>query len=162
MLATHSDQTLRLLADASDEERSVLGAFGYQKNDVVLHTDASLMPRRRLAWASWNYHLTQPASDLPTVTYWMNKLQSLATEEEYFVTLNRTDAIDPARVLRSFVYHHPIFSTEAVEAQARHASIDGNGGVHFCGAYWGYGFHEDGVKSGLAVVEHIRSEVFAT
>jgi hypothetical protein len=117
------------------------------------------MPQRPKAWASWNYHLTQPATALSTVTYWMNELQSLPGDTPYFVTLNRNAAVDPAKVLRRFVYHHPIFTTGAVRAQARHGEIDGAGGVHFAGAYWGYGFHEDGVNSALAVVERIANEV---
>jgi predicted NAD/FAD-binding protein len=155
VLACHSDQALAMLADASPLEREIVGAFGYQRNDAVLHTDSSLMPKRRKAWASWNYHLTQPASALSTVTYWMNELQSLPGDVPYFVTLNRNADIDPTKVERSFVYHHPIFTTATVRAQARHGEIDGAGGVHFAGACWGYGFHEDGVKSALAVVENI-------
>ena len=158
VLATHSDTALRMLADASPLEREVLGALGYQRNEVLLHTDASLMPRRRRAWASWNYHVTDPAAELPTVTYWMNALQGLDVDTDYFVTLNRSADVDPARVLRSFVYHHPIFSTAAVRAQARHAEIDGVSGVHFCGAYWGYGFHEDGLQSALAVLRNLARE----
>ena len=155
VLATHGDQALRLLADATPAEREVLGAFRTQRNDVVLHTDPSLMPRRRRAWASWNYHVTDPPSDLPTVTYWMNELQGLGGETPYFVTLNRGDDIDPRAVLRRMVYHHPIYSTAAVRSQARHAEIDGAHGVHFCGAYWGYGFHEDGLQSGLTVAARL-------
>lgn len=157
VLATHGDQALRLLGDPTLDERVVLGAFRTQRNDVVLHTDDALMPRRRRAWASWNYHVTEPASDLPTVTYWMNELQRLPDDTQYFVTLNREDAIDPRKIVRRFVYHHPIHSTAAVRAQARHAEIDGAHGVHFCGAYWSYGFHEDGVRSGLTVAERLGS-----
>lgn len=158
VLATHADTSLRLLADATRAERTVLGAFEYQRNDVALHTDASLMPRRRRAWASWNYHVADPPSELPTVTYWMNNLQGLAGDTEYFVTLNRTADVDPAKVLRTFVYDHPVFTTEAVRAQARHAEIDGVERVHFCGAYWGYGFHEDGVRSGQEVARRLKLE----
>jgi predicted NAD/FAD-binding protein len=156
VLACHSDQALALLAEPTPLEREVVGAFGYQRNDALLHTDTRLMPERRRAWASWNYHLTKPASPLATVTYWMNELQSLPGEVPYLVTLNRNADVDPRKVLRRFVYHHPIFTTGAVAAQARHGEVDGAGGVHFAGAYWGYGFHEDGVKSGLAVVERIQ------
>ncbi len=159
VLATHADQSLRMLVDASAKEREILGAFGFQRNDAALHTDTSIMPKKRRAWASWNYHVTGSPSDLPTVTYWMNRLQSLTTQRDYLVTLNRNDAIDPATVVKRFVYHHPIYSTASVAAQRRHAEIDGVAGVHFCGAYWGYGFHEDGVKSALAVLSHIPAEV---
>lgn len=159
VLATHADQSLRLLADATARERELLGAFGYQANDVVLHTDARLMPRARRAWASWNYHLARSPSPLPTVTYWMNRLQSLPGPRDWFVTLNRTDEIDPAAVLARFTYHHPIYSRAAFAAQARHAEIDGVHGVHFCGAYWGNGFHEDGMSSAEAVLARIPRAV---
>ena len=137
-------------------EREVLGGFAYQPNEVVLHTDTSIMPRRRRAWASWNYHLTEPASELPTVTYWMNLLQGLEAQEEYLVTLNRSADIDPARVVASFVYDHPVYSMASVRSQERHAEIDGVNGVHFCGAYWRYGFHEDGLQSGLTAARRVE------
>jgi len=159
VLAVHSDQALRLLTDASPREREILGAFAYQPNDVVLHTDTRLMPRARRAWASWNAHLAAEPSGLPTVTYWMNRLQSLDEPRDYLVTLNRTAEIDPERVLARFTYHHPLYSRAAFAAQERHAEIDGRYGVHFCGAYWGYGFHEDGVRSAEAVLARIGSEV---
>ncbi len=158
VLATHADTSLRMLSDASPLEREILGAFEFQRNEAVLHTDARLLPRRERAWASWNYHIDEGGAGLPTVTYWMNNLQKLASDTPYFVTLNRTAEIDESRVLRSFVYHHPIFSTRTVTAQSRHAEIDGVNGVHFCGAYWGYGFHEDGVQSALTSVSHLREE----
>lgn len=156
VLATHSDTSLRMLTDASPLEREVLGAFEYQSNEAILHTDRSVMPRLRRAWASWNYHVLHPPSELPTVTYWMNLLQGLSCAEDYFVSLNRDD-IDPARVLRRIAYAHPVFTSATVAAQARHAEVDGSNRVHFCGAYWGYGFHEDGVKSGLRVAERIAA-----
>lgn len=161
VLATHADQSLRMLADATPREREILGAFEYQRNEAVLHTDTTILPRKRRAWASWNYHVAESSRDVPTVTYWMNRLQALDCRQEYLVTLNRTEAIDPARVLRKFVYHHPVYSTRAVAAQRRHAEIDGAHGVHFCGAYWGYGFHEDGVNSALAVLARLPAEVAA-
>jgi len=159
IVAAHSDQALRMLADATPREREVLGAFEYQPNDVVLHTDARLMPREHRAWASWNFHRARVPSALPTVTYWMNRLQSLREPRDYFVTLNRTAAIDPARILARFTYHHPIYSRATLAAQAHHAEIDGAHGVHFCGAYWGYGFHEDGVRSAESVLARLRSAV---
>jgi predicted NAD/FAD-binding protein len=159
IVAAHSDQALRMLAEPTQREREVLGAFAYQPNDVVLHTDARLMPEKRRAWASWNVHRARVPSELPTVTYWMNRLQSLREPREYLVTLNRTSEIDPARVLARFTYHHPIYSRAAFAAQGRHAEIDGVYGVHFCGAYWGHGFHEDGVRSAEAVLARIPSEV---
>jgi predicted NAD/FAD-binding protein len=147
VFACHSDQALAMLQDATDAERAVLGAIRYQANEVVLHTDARLLPRRRLAWAAWNYHLPRQAADRVCVTYNMNILQGLRTRDPLCVTLNRSDAIDPARVLRRVNYAHPVFTTEAVAAQARHAEIDGEHRSWFTGAYWRFGFHEDGVWS---------------
>ena len=158
VLATHADASLRMLTDRTPLEAEVLGAFEFQANEAVLHTDTSLMPRRRRAWASWNYHVTAPATELPTVTYWMNELQSLRGDRQYFVTLNRTQDIDPSRVLRTISYNHPIFSTRTVQAQRRHSEIDGVHGVHFCGAWWRFGFHEDGVQSAQAVIRNLRAE----
>ena len=153
IFATHGPQALRLLADASVLERAVLGAFQSQQNIAVLHTDVSLLPKHRRAWASWNYHLPrEPLTDV-AVTYQMNILQSLRSPEPFCVTLNRPEAIRPDKVIREFVYEHPIYSRAAVQAQTRHAEISGGGRTHFCGAYWGYGFHEDGVKSALTVAK---------
>jgi predicted NAD/FAD-binding protein len=151
VVAAHGDQALRLLADPSDREREVLGAFAYQENEAVLHTDTQLLPRARRAWASWNYHVPREASDRATVTYHMNQLQSLPAGKNYCVTLNRTAAIRPEHVLRKMVYHHPVYTPAAVVAQRRWEEINGVNRTYFCGAYWGYGFHEDGVVSGLKV-----------
>src|SRR4051812_23658826 len=152
VLATHSDQALRMLGDASDREHEILGAIPYQANEAVLHTDARLLPRRRRAWASWNYHLLPEPPGLSTVTYHMNRLQALRADRQFCVTLNRTEAIDPAHILRRIGYAHPVFTAAGARAQARYAEI-GGGRTHFCGAYWGYGFHEDGVVSALRVAE---------
>jgi predicted NAD/FAD-binding protein len=154
--ACHSDQALRLLADATAAERSVLGAIRYQQNEVVLHTDTRLLPKRRLAWAAWNYHLADHASERVAVTYHMNMLQRLTTRTPLLVTLNMSDRIDPQRILRQMRYEHPVFTREAVAAQSRHEQIDGADRAYFCGAYWGFGFHEDGVVSALAALEHFR------
>jgi predicted NAD/FAD-binding protein len=159
VLATHSDQALRLLGDASDREHEILGAIPYQPNEAVLHTDVRLLPRRRRAWASWNYHLTQPAGSTTTVTYHMNRLQSLEAEREFCVTLNRTSEIDPRHVLRKISYHHPVYTAAGVRAQARFEEISARERTHFCGAYWGYGFHEDGVRSALRVAEHFGARL---
>ncbi len=151
VIATHSDQALALLADPSEPEREILGAIPYQRNEALLHTDTALLPRRRAAWSSWNFHLAG-AGERPgrsTVTYWMNNLQRLRARREYLLTLNRPDAVDPAQVLASFAYDHPVFTREGVAAQARHAEISGARRTHYCGAYWGWGFHEDGVVSAL-------------
>jgi uncharacterized protein len=157
VLATHSDQALALLADPTPQEREVLGAIRYQPNEAVLHTDVTMLPKRRRAWASWNYHLRSDSEGPPTVTYHMNRLQSIDADLELCVTLNRTAEIDPAQIIRRFDYAHPVFSTAAVAAQARHAEISNRLRTHYCGAYWGWGFHEDGVQSALRVVEEIEA-----
>jgi predicted NAD/FAD-binding protein len=157
VLATHSDQALRLLADPSEREHELLGAIPYQPNEAVLHTDATLLPRRRRAWASWNYHLLEDPPGKTTVTYHMNRLQSLDSRDQFCVTLNRSEAIDPSKVIRTISYSHPVFTEAGAAAQARHDEISGrHTRTHFCGAYWGWGFHEDGVKSGMRVAERFR------
>jgi predicted NAD/FAD-binding protein len=157
VIAAHSDQALTMLGDPSEAERQVLGAIPYQPNEVVLHTDASLMPRRRAAWSSWNFHLADPSPARTTVTYWMNHLQRLRTRQQYFLTLNRDEAIDPAKVLRRFTYDHPVYTAAGVAGQARRAEVSGVRGTHYCGAYWGWGFHEDGVVSGLRVCKELEA-----
>jgi predicted NAD/FAD-binding protein len=156
VIATHSDQALRMLADPSAAEREVLGAIPYQANEAVLHTDAALMPRRRSAWASWNFHLAAGPPRGSTVTYWMNKLQRLETEQQYFVSLNRGAEIDPDKVIRRIAYDHPMYTAAGVAAQARHAEVSGVRRTHYCGAYWGWGFHEDGVVSALRACDALR------
>ena len=151
IIAAHSNQALAMLADPSPSEKDILGAIRYQENEAVLHTDASLLPRRKLAWAAWNYHLLPTQPDRAVVTYHMNRLQRLSASHEFCVTLNHTQAIDPAKILRRITYHHPVYSQEAVAAQKRHHEISGINRTSYCGAYWGFGFHEDGVKSALAV-----------
>ena len=159
VLATHSDQALALLADASDAEHEVLGAIPYQSNEAVLHTDVRMLPRRRRAWASWNYHLLDAPGDRTTVTYHMNRLQSLRAQRELCVTLNRTGEIDPATVIRTIPYAHPVYSAAGVAAQGRFAEISGRNRTHFCGAYWGWGFHEDGVVSAQRVAAHFGARL---
>ena len=155
VIATHSDQALAMLADPSEAEREILGAIPYQRNEAVLHTDASLLPRRRAAWSSWNFHLTPEPARGTTVTYWMNNLQRLRSERQLLVTLNRGEEIDPEKVLRRFSYDHPVYTAEGVAAQARHGEISGVRNTHYCGAYWGWGFHEDGVLSAIRACERI-------
>ncbi|MFO1422471.1 MAG: FAD-dependent oxidoreductase [Candidatus Competibacteraceae bacterium] len=151
IIATHSDQALRLLADPTPCEREILGAIPYQENEVVLHTDIHLLPRWKRAWAAWNYHLPAQPRERVAVTYNMNILQGLDTPATLCVTLNCGEAIDPARVLYRTTYHHPVFTEAGVRAQARRDEISGFNRTWYCGAYWRYGFHEDGVNSGLAV-----------
>ncbi len=159
VIATHSDQALRLLADPTDAEREILGAIHYQPNQATLHTDVRLLPRNTRAWASWNYHRTAVERAQVAVTYSMNRLQGIPSERPILVTLNRDDAIDPASVLASFEYAHPVFDTAAVRAQRRRDEISGHGDTSFAGAYWGYGFHEDGVQSALHVCRALGVEV---
>ena len=149
VLAVHSDQALAMLADASRAEREVLGAIPYQRNEVILHTDESLLPRRRRAWASWNFHLMHARAERTTVTYDMTRLQNLPGKRRFLVTLNRTDAIDPSKVIRAMAWDHPTYTVEGLVAQRRWQEISGVRRTHYCGAYWGWGFHEDGVVSAL-------------
>ncbi len=152
VIAAHADQALTMLADPTPAERDILGAFAFQANEAVLHTDTSLLPRNRRAWASWNYFVPNVPSASATVTYNMNILQSLKSAETFCVTLNRTADVDPKKILRKLTYHHPLYNRAAVAAQPRWREINGPR-TYYCGAYWGFGFHEDGVKSALAVAE---------
>jgi predicted NAD/FAD-binding protein len=154
VLATHADQALRLLAAPADDERRLLGAFGYSRNLAVLHSDPALMPRRRSVWASWNYLADRGQSDQPPcVTYWMNRLQGIPDETPLFVTLNPPREPAPEHLLRTEVYEHPLFDAAAMRAQKRLWSLQGVRRTWFCGAYFGSGFHEDGLQAGLAVAE---------
>ena len=150
VLACHSDQALAMLADPTQAETEVLSAFPYQANEAVLHTDASLLPKRTAARQAWNFHLLDEPRPLTTVTYSMNHLQRLEAPVDFCVTLNLTDRIDPARIIRTIQYAHPVFTPEGVAAQARHGEISGSANrTHYAGAYWRWGFHEDGVVSAL-------------
>ena len=159
VFATHSDETLALLGDASAAERAVLGAVAYQPNVAVLHTDASVLPRRRAAWAAWNYQggsVSGPSAQ-PRVClhYLLNKLQPLPFAQAVVVSLNPLQAIDPALTLGRFHYAHPVFDLAAIRAQSQLPELQGHKGAFFCGAWTGYGFHEDGLKSGLDVAARI-------
>lgn len=151
VLACHSDQALAMLADPSTAERELLGAIPYQRNDTVLHTDSRLLPAIPRARASWNCLLPRKQQDSVVLTYWMNLLQSIRAPVDFCVTLNSPEAIDPNSIIRRLVYHHPVYSTVAFEAQKRRDEISGVNRTSYCGAYWSWGFHEDGVKSALAV-----------
>jgi len=153
VMATHADTTLGLLADADGLERSLLGAFTYQANEAVLHTDESWLPARQAAWASWNYRISAGKASQVCVTYDLTRLQCLNSPRRLLVTLNPPKPIKADCVLRQFTYHHPVFSREAVAAQWWWPEINGPRRTYFCGAYWGHGFHEDGVVSALAVAE---------
>jgi predicted NAD/FAD-binding protein len=154
VIAVHSDQALAMLADPSPAEHELLGAIPYQRNEAVLHTDSRLLPRRRAARAAWNFHLLAEPKPVSTVTYYMNHLQRLQADRDFCVTLNRTEAIDPEKVIRTISYAHPVFTPAGVSAQSGHAAISGlHSRTHYCGAYWGWGFHEDGVRSALRACE---------
>ncbi len=159
VVAAHADQALRMLADPSDAEREILSAIPYRPNDTVLHTDRSVMPRTPRAWAAWNFHLLRERTPDPTVTYDMNRLQSIPSRESLLVTLNRTKDLDPARILGRYSYEHPCYSTAAVAAQARRDEIQGVRRTWYCGAYWGWGFHEDGLQSALHVTRRFGRDL---
>lgn len=159
-LACHSDQALRLLADASPLERDVLGAIAYQPNEAVLHTDTTLLPRKKLAWAAWNYHVGA-GQDAATLTYNMNILQNLQSRHTYCVTLNRTADIAPGKIIQRLSYDHPLYTPAGVAAQQRQHEVNGANRTFYCGAYWRYGFHEDGVVSALAALKHFDETLHA-
>lgn len=152
VLACHSDQALKLLDQPSEREREVLGAIRYQPNETVLHTDARLLPKNPRAWAAWNAHIPASPSADCTVSYCMNLLQGLTSREPFVVTLNRTAAIDPAKIIARMRYAHPEYTHASVAAQARRGEINGVDRIWYAGAYWGWGFHEDGIRSAVDVV----------
>ena len=151
VMACHSDQALRALAAPSDAERAVLGAMPYQANDVVLHTDARLLPRARKAWAAWNAFVPAGADDACTVSYCMNLLQGIEAPTPFVVTLNRSHAIDESKVLRRMRYQHPVYTRASVAARQRKHEIQGRQRTWYAGAYWGWGFHEDGIRSAVDI-----------
>jgi predicted NAD/FAD-binding protein len=153
VIACHSNQALSMLDDPSDDEAELLGALPYQRNTAILHTDTSLLPERKLAWASWNYNLHDDEDAPVPVTYNMNMLQTLDASETFLVTLNRDDEIDPSKVIARVPSEHPVYSSAGIAAQHRHGAISGVRNTHYCGAYWRYGFHEDGVVSALRVAK---------
>ncbi len=157
VLACHADQALSLLNQAQSAEHAVLGAFEYQVNDTVLHTDPGRMPHCRRAWASWNVKRDRDAPENSAITYWMNALQGLDGGEQYFVSLNQTGRIHPERILVRRAYRHPVYTPQSRAAQQRLDEINGVDRIWFCGAGWGYGFHEDAVRSAHAVVDSIES-----
>lgn len=151
IIACHSDEALSLLKDASDDETRILSSMPYSSNSVVLHTDEKLLPKRKKAWASWNYQLSSDRGVPASVTYNMNILQGLTDEHTFCVTLNQKEAIEPSKILREFTYQHPIFSIESIAGQKQRSTICGQQHTHFAGAYWHNGFHEDGVRSAVEV-----------
>ncbi|MEZ5878613.1 MAG: FAD-dependent oxidoreductase [Tepidamorphaceae bacterium] len=156
VIATHADQALALLEEPSPDEAAILGNFSYQKNEAVLHSDRRWMPRRQHIWASWNYLKSSRGLDTSLcLTYWMNELQGLKTASPLLVTLNPVSEIHPKAIHRQFTYHHPLFDAAALNAQKDLWSLQGRRRTWFCGSYFGYGFHEDGLQSGLAVAEQL-------
>jgi len=155
VLGTHADTSLKLLAEPTADEREILNAFPYQSNKAVLHSDTSVMPRRKRAWASWNYHLAESERPVAgaSVTYDLNRLQNLTTKTPVLVTLNPTGAIDREKVWQTFDYSHPGFTQQSIGSQQLWGEISGARRTWFCGAYWGYGFHEDGVNSALKIAK---------
>jgi predicted NAD/FAD-binding protein len=153
IVATHSDQALSLLSDPSAPEREILGSIRFQHNETVLHTDRSMLPANRRAWAAWNYHVPNDSASHPTLTYWMNQLQGLETDRPLCVTLNRTEEINPADILGIYSYHHPIYDLAAFAAQSRWEEINGVNHTWYVGAWWGYGFHEDAMRSAQRVLD---------
>lgn len=150
IFAVHSDQALALLSDPGEKEQEILGAISYQRNVVQLHTDTAILPEIKNLWASWNYAIPEDPGRSATVTYDMNILQSIDSPEEFLVSLNQEERIDPEKVLGTYIYHHPVYTPEVPLAQARHSEISGVNRTSYAGAYWGYGFHEDGVRSAMA------------
>ena len=153
VLACHSDDALRLLSDASNVESMRLSGIRYQSNSVILHTDISQMPRQKRAWASWNYRLKKDRSQLPIITYDMNRLMRINSKHQFMVTLNNESDIDESKILGKYQYGHPVFDRGAIETQNRWQEINGVNRTWFCGAWWGKGFHEDGVNSAIRVAE---------
>jgi predicted NAD/FAD-binding protein len=158
-MACHADQALKILKDPSPREAAVLGAFTYQKNEAILHTDEAVMPRRKLAWAAWNYHIPASANERVAVTYNMNILQGIEAPVQFCVTLNHAQAIRNDRIIQRIQYSHPVFTPEAITAQKQHAVVNGDRRTYFCGAYWRNGFHEDGVVSSLAALENFQERL---
>jgi uncharacterized protein len=149
VIATHSDQALQLLDQPTEAETAILTAIPYTDNDIILHTDSSLLPKRELAWASWNYY--DIGSDMATLTYYLNRLQNIQAPENLLLSINLSHKIAPEKILHRFSYAHPSFSQSALAAQKNLGDINGKNNTFFCGAYWGFGFHEDGVNSALEV-----------
>jgi predicted NAD/FAD-binding protein len=155
IMANHSDEALEILPEGFSLQKKLLASIPYQKNSVILHTDSRLMPKNKHAWASWNYLISREKKELAFLTYYMNKLQNLKIKQDFFVTLNAQDEIAADKIIQCFEYHHPQFTLDTSDAQKRHREINKNTSIYFCGAYWGFGFHEDGVKSALVVCEEI-------
>ena len=159
VVCCHSDQALRMLTDGDEVEQEILQCFQYQKNEAVLHTDTNILPNSNNAWASWNYRIPSKQIDHVSVTYNMNMLQSIESDQTYCVSLNQTQNIDKNKILKRIIYHHPQFSPGRSAAQSEHSKLIRHKGISYCGAYWGYGFHEDGASSAIRVCEAFDMEI---
>ena len=162
IIATHSDQALKILENPTILEREILGSFRYERNLAILHTDTSILPRTKRAWASWNYLLEDGQEPKASVTYWMNKLQSIDAKQQYLVTLNAEHKINPEKIIRKIQYAHPQFDHRKFSASQRHDELINFDGISYCGAYWGAGFHEDGVRSSLRVINRLLGKATTT
>ncbi len=158
-IASHSDQALNLLQHPSAQEHATLSAIQYQKNEAVLHTDRSLLPIRKKAWASWNYHIPKDKRSDVALTYNMNILQGISSDNTYCVTLNYSDQIDKKKIIKTIDYHHPVFTPDSIIAQENHRLINGTSRTYYCGAYWRNGFHEDGVVSAINALSHFKQDI---
>lgn len=161
IMATHANQSIKLVANMDEEEKSILEYFPYQDNEAILHTETSVLPVNQKAWASWNYLIPSQARKHVSVTYNMNILQSIESDRTYCVSLNMAELIDPRYIIKRINYHHPVFRPGRDSAQSQHPQMIQRRGISYCGAYWGYGFHEDGVRSGLAVSSAFNMDLAA-
>jgi predicted NAD/FAD-binding protein len=159
IVAAHADEALAMLDAPTPLETETLGAFRFQPNRATLHTDVTMLPRNHRAWASWNYQRVAYGQHSPTITYNANSLQSLRSERVFCTTLNREEDIDPVDVIASFDYAHPVFDAKALQMQGRQSLLNGQEHTYYCGAYWGYGFHEDGVQSALRVTREFGADL---
>jgi predicted NAD/FAD-binding protein len=157
VIATHSDQALQMLDQPTQDESSILGAIPYTENEAILHTDSSLLPKRQLAWASWNYY--DIGSDKATLTYYINRLQDIKASKNLLLSINLAHKIAPEKIIHRMSYAHPCFNQPALNAQKKRNDINGKNNTYFCGAYWGFGFHEDGVTSALEVCRLLGMEL---
>jgi predicted NAD/FAD-binding protein len=159
IFASHADQTIKILETPTPDESRILSGFSYRPNDIILHTDTSVLPKRKLAHAAWNYYLPKSMRERVAVTYHMNILQNIPSPEKFLVSLNMDEFIDPKKIIKMIPYSHPVYDVKSVESQQQWENISGKDRIHFCGAYWGNGFHEDGVKSAMKVIEKLEFAV---
>jgi uncharacterized protein len=161
IFASHADETLKMLDDASAQEKSLLGEFKYQPNTALLHTDGSVMPKTKLCWASWNYRIAGSADgkNLPSTVYWMNSLQGVSEQQNYFVSINGENSVNPGSILKRIQYEHPLFSLGAIRAQKNLPKLNEYmSNIFFCGSYFRYGFHEDAFTSALDLCRALTGE----